>query len=86
MFYGCEKLEFVNFNKARISNINHFENMTTNTSKNIVFCADQSLTSILNILNESNGCAIRIKDCSNWRNHKKKIICEQKKSERTKLY
>ena len=80
MFYGCEKLEFVNFNKARISNINHYENMTTNTAKNIVFCAYGSLAGILNLLEESNGCAIRITDCSNWRNRQKKIICEQNDS------
>ena len=82
MFYGCEKLEFVNFSKARksSSNLNEYSNMITNTAKNIVFCADESITSILNLLEESNGCAIRITDCSNWRNRQKKIICEQNDS------
>ena len=39
MFSGCEKLEFVNFKIATISTINlkQYNNMITNTAKNIVF-------------------------------------------------
>ena len=74
MFFDCEKLEFVNFKKAQISGttLNSYENMITNTAKNIVFCVDESKTSILNQLMDLNSCSTRISDCSNWRNYQKK--------------
>jgi len=76
MFFDCEKLEFVNFKKAQISGttLNSYENMITNTAKNIVFCVDESKTSILNQLMDLNSCSTRISDCSNWRNYQKKIV------------
>jgi len=76
MFSGCEKLEFVNFKIATISTINlkEYNNMITNTAKNIVFCVDESKTSILNQQMDQNICSIRISDCSNWRKYQKKIL------------
>jgi len=72
MFDGCEKLEFVNFKIASISEISNYNYMIRNTSKNIVFCVDETKTRILNQLMESNNCSIRTYDCLNWRKYQKK--------------
>lgn len=76
MFYGCEKLEYVNFRKALLSsNLNNYGNMIGATSKNIVFCITESMTSILNSLIAKNCCSTIISDCSsNWRKFQKKIV------------
>ena len=79
MFSGCEKLEFVNFKKALKSTyyLNNYENMISNTAKNIVFCVDESKISIWNQLIGTNSCLKWISDCSNWRNFQKKILLNQ---------
>ena len=74
MFTGCEKLEFVNLELANISKVSNKEFMITNTSKNIVFCVNETNTPILNELMKPNNCSTRTYDCSNWRRYQKKII------------
>ena len=79
MFNNCEKLEFVNLNKTNISDVKKNNNMIKNTAKNIVFCVNESKTSILNQQMESNSCSTRTSDCTNWRKYQKKIIPELNK-------
>ena len=77
MFNGCELLEYVNFKQALIStNLNsNYGNMINNTARNIVFCVDESKTSVLNSLMESNPCSTRISICSvDWRKYQKKLM------------
>ena len=77
MFNGCEKLEYVNMEKALISsNLVYYENMISNTPKNIVFCVTESKTPILSGLMTGNTCSIKISNCSSdyWRLSQKKLL------------
>ena len=76
MFYGCEKLEFVNLKKATISNVLNHEKMITNTAKNIIFCVEEGKTPILDEYMKENNCSKKISDCENWKNYQKKYIPE----------
>ena len=74
LFENCENLEFVNLIKATTSNLNSYNNMISNTAKNIVFCATKSITSILNNLIKGDNCKMIISNCSNWLQARKKIV------------
>ena len=77
IFYGCEKLEFVNLSKVLISNnasFVKFNNMILNTTKNIVICVNESIISFFAQEIEQNSCSIRISDCENWRKYQKKLL------------
>ena len=76
MFYGCEKLEFVNLKKATISNVLTHQDMIKNTAKNIVFCVEEDKTPILDGYMKANNCSKKTSDCENWKNYQKKYIPE----------
>jgi len=74
LFENCENLEFVYLIKATTSNLNSYNNMISNTAKNIVFCAINSKTSILNNLIKVDNYKMIISNCSNWLQARKKIV------------
>ena len=43
------------------------------TTKDIVFCVDESKTTILNKLIENNSCSVSFSDCTNWMKYLKEL-------------
>ena len=81
MFYGCEKLEYVNL-KNRVlssrlfsySNDYYYYGVINKAAENIVLCVkEESFNNYRNYLLKDNPCSVLISDCnSDWRKSQKK--------------